>query len=281
MYRDLARQSPDDNSEPDGWWGFGWEVPDPLTVVDLITAGNFDAQTAALLWLLIEARASIIVAADPPGAGKTTTLTALSDFLPPATERIYLRGWNETFDWLGTADPAGSYILCNEISSHLPVYLWGRKVEQLFATVETGFGFGATMHADTSQEVVAILEGYPLYLPRRAVARLDLILTLAVEYHARRPRRRLDALTLLRRDGTGDDYDPEVLAHWDHAREAVAHLPGPPPPALTLRPVHIPASFTEEQSRRAAFLADLVAHGIRARADVRQALAAYQATGSE
>ena len=267
-----------DDGEPDGWWGFGWEVPDPLTVVDLIKAGNFDAQTAALLWLLIEARASIVVAADPPGAGKTTTLAALADFLPVGTGRIYLRGWNETFDWLGTADPARSYVLCNEISSHLPVYLWGRKVGQLFAAVEAGFGFGATMHADTPQEVVATLEGYPLSIPRRAIARLDLILTLAVEYHDRRPRRRLDALTLLRRDDTGDDYDPVVLAHWDHARDAVAHLPGPPPPALTLRTGHTAASFTEEQSRRAAFLADLAARGVRSRAEVRPALAAYRGT---
>lgn len=279
MYPPPDRQ-PRDADEPYGWWGFGWEVPDPLTVVDLIAAGNFDAPTAALLWLLIEARMSIVVAADPPGAGKTTTLTALADFLPSGTERIYLRGWNETFDWVGSADPVSSYILCNEISAHLPVYLWGRKVGQLFAAVEAGFGFGATMHADTPQEVVAILEGYPLYIPRRTVARLDLILTLVVEYTNRRPRRRLDALTLLRRDGTGDDFDPVVLAYWDSVRDAVVRPADPPPPGLTRSTGHTPDSFVEEQSRRAAFLTDLVARGVRSRVEVRRALAAYEASGS-
>lgn len=143
MWPDLDRQ-PRDDDEHYGWWGFGWEVPRPLSVIDLIAAGNFDARTAALLWLLIESRASIIVAADPSGAGKTTTLTALGDFLPPDTARIYLRGWNETFDFVDTADPARSYLLCNEISAHLPIYLWGRKVLQLFDARGRGFAFGAT-----------------------------------------------------------------------------------------------------------------------------------------
>jgi hypothetical protein len=172
-----------------------------------------------------------------------------------------------------------SYILCNEISSHLPLYLWGRKVGQLFAAAEASFGFGATMHADLPGEVVAILEGYPLYIPRRAVARLDLILTLAVDYTARRPRRRLDALTLLRRDGTGDDLDPVTLAYWDVARDAVVPYTGTPPPGLTRRTGKTPETFAEEQARRAAFLADLAARGIRARADVRRALAAYDSKG--
>jgi hypothetical protein len=61
----VPAQPPRDDAEPYGWWGFGWDVPDPLSMVDLVAAGNVDARAAALLWLLIEARASIVVAADP------------------------------------------------------------------------------------------------------------------------------------------------------------------------------------------------------------------------
>jgi hypothetical protein len=279
MWPDLDRRPPEE-PEPYGWWGYGWEVPEPLSVVDLLAAGNFDARVAALLWLMIGARASLVVAADPPGAGKTTTLTALADFLPAGTRRIYLRGWNETFDWLPGADPARSYLLCNEISAHLPVYLWGRGVARLFAAVAAGFGVGATMHADTPGEVVATLEDRPLGTPRRHVARLDLVLTLAVEYVARRPRRRLDALTLLRRDGAGDDLDPVTLARWDAAREGVVHLAGDPPPGLCRRAGLTPDAFAAEQERRAAFLADLLSRGVRARADVRRAVAAYAGDGT-
>jgi energy-coupling factor transporter ATP-binding protein EcfA2 len=262
--------------EPYGWWGYGWHEPAPLSVVELLARGTFDARVAATLWLLLEARASLVVAAGPPGAGKTTTLTALADFLPPDTARLYLRGWSETFAFLGEADPRRSFLLCNEISPHLPVYLWGRKVAQLFAAVAAGYGLGATLHADSLDEVVATLESPPLGVPRRAIARLDLVLTLAVDYAARRPRRHLDALHLLRRDGAGDDLDPVALAHWDPARDAIVHRDDPPPDGLLRRTGLTADAFARERARRAAFLADLAARGVRAVADARRALAGYR-----
>ncbi len=273
MWGDLDRRVP---AEPYGWWGYGWNPPDPLSVVELLAAGNFDAPVAATLWLLLERHASIIVAAGPPGAGKTTTLTALADFLPPDTNRLYLRGWNETFAFLGEADPRRSYLLCNEISAHLPVYLWGRQVARLFAAVAEGYGLGVTMHADSPEEVVGALEGYPLRVPRRAIARVDLILTLAVDYLDRRPRRRLDTLSLFRRDGAGDRLDPVPLAWWDAGQGTIVHAAGPPPVGLLRRAGLSADAFIAERERRAAFLAGLAARGVRAVDDVRAALAAYQ-----
>ncbi|MDP9375899.1 MAG: type II secretion system protein E [Chloroflexota bacterium] len=275
MSGDLDRRP---TAEPYGWWGNAWHAPDPLSVVQLIERGNFDARVAALLWLLIERRASIIVAADPPGAGKTTTLTALADFLPPDVGRLYLRGWNETFAFLGEADPRRTYLLCNEISPHLPVYLWGRKVPQLFAAIAEGYGLGATMHADTLDEVVATLAGYPLHVPRRQIAHLDLVLTLAVDYHDRRPRRRLEALYLLDRDGAGTALNPLTLAHWDAARGIIRHRDGPPPPALLRRSDLGAAAFAAERDRRADFLTGLVARGVREAGEVRAVLATFPAT---
>ncbi len=275
MSGDLDRRPP---AEPYGWWGNAWHAPDPLSVVQLIERGNFDARVAALLWLLIERRASIIVAADPPGAGKTTTLTALADFLPPDVGRLYLRGWNETFAFLGEVDPRRTYLLCNEISPHLPVYLWGRKVPQLFAAVAEGYGLGATMHADTLDEVVATLADYPLHVPRRQIAHLDLVLTLAVDYHDRRPRRRLEALYLLDRNGAGTALNPLTLARWDAARGIIHHHADPPPPALLRRTGLGIAAFAAERDRRADFLTGLVARGVREAGEVRAVLATFPAT---
>ncbi len=271
MFPTIAYAEP----EPYDWWGFGRQVSRPLSIVELLDAGSFDARTAATLWLLIEARASIIVAAGPSAAGKTTTLSALADFLPPAVERRYLRGGNETFGWRATADPARTYLLCNEISPHLPVYLWGIQVGQLFTAAEAGFGFGATMHADTAEEVLAILTGRPLVIAQRALARLDLVLTLAVDYRDRRPRRRLDALTFLQRDGADGGLVPLILAHWDLASDTVVHHADPFPSPFASRVGLTPDFFAPERDRRAAFLAALRERGIGTRADVRRALAAY------
>jgi hypothetical protein len=274
---DSQGRHPASPTEPYGWWGYGWHAPEPRSIVALIEGGTLDARAAATVWLMLEARASVVVAAQAPGAGKTTMLTALLDFLPPGVRRLYLRGWSETFAFLGEADPARSYLLCNEISAHLPVYLWGRKVGQLFAAVEEGYGLGTTMHADSLAELAATLEGYPLYVPRRAVARLDLLLTLDVDYdpHERRAHRHLAALQLLRRTGEGDDFDLVMLARWDPARGGIVHRDGEPPPGLLRHTGLGPDEFANERERRAAFLGDLAARGVRPVAEVRQELAAY------
>src|SRR5262245_8065062 len=96
-----------------GWWGGHWQPPEPLSVVQLMRAGSLDARLLALAWLLLEAHASVLVAAEPPEAGKTTTLTALLEFLPREVTRVYTRGFEETFSFVGQTDPATTWILCN------------------------------------------------------------------------------------------------------------------------------------------------------------------------
>jgi hypothetical protein len=90
-----------------GWWGYHWAAPQPLSITRIIAAGSLDAELAALLWLLIEGRVPVVVAAEAPLAGKTTTLTALMDFLPPGVQKLFLRGWTEDFSWLPDADSLG------------------------------------------------------------------------------------------------------------------------------------------------------------------------------
>jgi hypothetical protein len=149
-------------------------------------------------------------------------------------------------------------------------------VQQLFAALETGYPFGATMHADTLDEVVAILAGYPLYVPLPAIARIDLVMTLAVDYVDRRPRRRLERLTLLRRGGAGDFPDLFDLARWDGARGAVVGFTGSPPPALLGRVGLDEEAFAVEWARRTAFLAALTVQERRDRADVRRQIDAIK-----
>ena len=59
------------------------------------------------LWLLLEARVPIVVAAEAQHVGKTTLLAALLDFLPPDARSVELAGEDETFDWLPQASELG------------------------------------------------------------------------------------------------------------------------------------------------------------------------------
>ena len=100
-------------------------------MAQIIAVHSVDAQTAALTWLLLEHGASLTVAGptDPqPGIGKTTTLNALLQFVPEDTALAYMSGMYENFAFtqLPDIEPAHTYALCNEVSDHLPIYMWGR-----------------------------------------------------------------------------------------------------------------------------------------------------------
>src|SRR5918997_6945689 len=104
----MRSESPvDEFFEHRGWWGYHWAPPQPLSITEIIASGSLDAELTALLWLLIEGKVPIVVAAEAPLAGKSTTLTALMDFLPPDVRKIFLRGWAETFEWLPDAEALG------------------------------------------------------------------------------------------------------------------------------------------------------------------------------
>ncbi len=164
--------------EPYGWWGLERATPHPLTLPRLISTGMLGAGEAALLTLAIEMRRSIIVAAEEDGAGKTTLLTALLAFMDPQTRPIYIRGIYERFAYIDALDPENRYVLCNEISAHLPTYLWGRGVRYLFEGLARGFPLATTMHAGSASDVLATLQRYPLEVLPADVAGLDLVVML-------------------------------------------------------------------------------------------------------
>jgi hypothetical protein len=145
--------------------------------MQIIEAGSTDTDTMALLWAMLQRRASILVAAEPPMAGKTTTLTALLDLLPADTKHVYLRGHYETFDFASApeADPGKTYVLANEMSDHLAIYLWGSRIYKTFELLGKGYAIGSTMHAETVEDVIAILDSSPLNVPAEWIAQLTLV----------------------------------------------------------------------------------------------------------
>ena len=167
--------------EPFFWWGPGWESPAPRSIRDLLSDGTVDVGTAAQLWAALSRRRSVVVVASPSGAGKSTLLAALLEFLPAGTRRLYLRGCYETFSFLAIPEvnPDRSALLINEISPHLPVYLWGPAVSQALAAGRRGFTLLATAHAESVPDFVGKLTGSPLRIPATEVAAFEFVVVLA------------------------------------------------------------------------------------------------------
>jgi hypothetical protein len=166
--------------EPFAWWGPGWQVPEPRDIAELLRDETIDSWTAANLWAALARRRSLVVVAGESEVGKTTLLSALLDFLPPNTRRVYPRGCFESFAFLSdpAVDPSQTALLINEISPHLPVYLWGPAVGRVLEAAQRGFALLATAHADSVHEFVGALTGSPLRIPVAQAAAFEFVVVM-------------------------------------------------------------------------------------------------------
>src|SRR3989304_1724819 len=141
------------------WGGWGFDRGPRLSILEIVKTGTLDLKLAGLLWLLMEHRASVLVAAGPSFAGKTTTLNVLLDFLPPNVKQVDLRGYGEDFKFLESATPADTYLVAEEFSDYMD-YVWGDTALRAFALVTNGYGLGGTIHARTAKEALLVLHEY-------------------------------------------------------------------------------------------------------------------------
>ncbi|HEY7065574.1 MAG TPA: type II secretion system protein E [Chloroflexota bacterium] len=259
---------------PPAWWGWPWRLPRPMTVAELIAAGSMDATVAALLWVALERRASIIVAAGPNGAGKTVTLTALLDFLPPDVRCLHLQGMAEDFTFTAAAAPEHTYLLANEISDHLPIYLWGRGARRLFELLPDGYALGATLHAESVEETLDFLAAQPLSIPAALLAEVPLVLTLAVVRRRGEWLRRVAGVHLLHeRD---DRVRAGALIAWDGSADQHRSLLRERGAALAERLAMVPSVLSDLCAERSEWLATRLAGGDTDPTRFRAALAAYR-----
>lgn len=257
--------SPRDYDMPVGWWGWNWEPPVPMSVSELLEAGNFDARTAAIAWMVLESHGSLLIAAEQPHSGKTTTLTAFLDFLPSGTRRVFIRGWSETFDYLEQTRPERTILLANELSSHLPVYLWGPKAVRVFRSLRDGYALGSTLHADSAEEAVEQLTE-ELGVARADLAAVDLLAVMRV-YGTSRGGLARRLVSLHRTAGL------VPLVEWDRGTDTHRHDESAELELLCSRVRRPLDDIRADLAERTAFLEDLVARGIDAIPAVRAAIA--------
>jgi hypothetical protein len=200
----------------------------PLSVAQLIALGSLDAQTAALLWLLVERHQSLIVSGptDPtPGIGKTTTLNALLGFLPPGTTLVYTTGMYEDFAFRDEVTPDTTCVLANEVSDHLRIYMWGGVARELLNLPGEGYAIATSCHADTIKDVLSMLRR-DLRIPAETVRRLGIIINIGIVGRVWPPRRRFLTVNFLAPqppDGAPNEIRLIPLAEWQASTDTFTH----------------------------------------------------------
>ena len=104
-----------------------------LSLIDLLNAGTIDLDLGGYLAAAMRSGASLLVGANPGGAGKTTVMAALLNWLPNHTRIIPV----ETRSVLQAAlseqplDPSGRCFVAHEIGSgSYYAYVWGEDARE-------------------------------------------------------------------------------------------------------------------------------------------------------
>ncbi len=203
-----------------------------LSVVDLIEAGTLTRELAAYCLAAIGAGASFLVGAVPGGAGKTTVMGALLNFVPVDVTLAPADGMDavrRTHD----ADGRRCYI-CHEIGrGNYYAYLWGDELRAYFDLPEAGHMLATNLHADTYEQARDQICG-DNDIPETALRRMNLMFFLEVHRGITGVRRRIAAVwesdgqsehrQIADRDRTPGDSQLVSTEALARAREAIDEL---------------------------------------------------------
>ncbi|WP_136687018.1 type II/IV secretion system ATPase subunit [Halorhabdus amylolytica] len=165
----------------------------PFTPIDLINWNTFSLDEMAFLWLCIENNKSMIFAGGT-ASGKTTSLNAVSLFIPSNTKIVSIEDTREVElpqrNWVASVtrpsfgeDEVGDideFDLLEAALRQRPDYIVmgevrGEEGRDLFQVMSTGHTGYSTFHADTVGEVIKRFTTDPINVSKTLFTALDLV----------------------------------------------------------------------------------------------------------
>ncbi len=215
---------------------------EPITPTDLIEWHTFSPLGIAFIWLAIENAKSCIFAGGT-ASGKTTTLNALSLFIPPLAKIVTLEDTRELKlphpNWIPSItrdsfsqDGRGGidmYELLRAALRQRPEYILvgevrGKEALTLFQAMSTGHVTYATMHADSVASAVHRLENPPIDVPRNMLSALSLV---SIQVQARvggqRIRRNKQLIEILDIDPRTNELITNEVFRWHPATDEIRY----------------------------------------------------------
>ncbi|MDD1716024.1 MAG: type II/IV secretion system ATPase subunit [Methanolinea sp.] len=187
---------------------------DPFSPVELMTYQTFNADQLVYFWLAIENNKSLIFIGGT-ASGKTTSLNAVSLFIPPMAKVVSIEDTREITlyheNWIASvtreAVAEGSstismFDLLRAAMRQRPEYILvgevrGVEAQTLFQAMNTGHTTFSTMHAGSVDAAIHRLENEPLNVPRNMITALNIVSIQAQVYRGiERVRRSLEIVEI-------------------------------------------------------------------------------------
>ncbi len=212
----------------------------PFTPVDLIMLKTATPALMAYLWMATELGKNIIIIGGT-GVGKTTTLNAISLFVPPSSKVVSIEDTREINiphkNWIPsvtrggvgegrftTGKSAGEIDMFDLLVASLrqrPDYLIvgevrGREAFNLFQAMSMGQTTLTTMHSESIDNMVSRLENKPLNIPRTMLGAIDVVvLQSQVKLEDRLERRITEVSEMVRTDSESNEITFNKVFSWD------------------------------------------------------------------
>lgn len=176
----------------------------PLSILQVIDSNACDYNVAAYLWLCIEYGMSLFVSGET-ASGKTTTLNAITTFIPPENKIVTIedtpeltvphRNWTrEVALAKGTGEGTGEggvtmfdllkAALRQRPNQILVGEIRGTEGSVAFGAMQTGHPVMSTFHASSVEKLIQRLCGDPINIPKTYVDNLNLVI---IQSAVRRP----------------------------------------------------------------------------------------------
>ena len=165
---------------------------EPFTPIDLMNFGAMNSDILAYFWLLISNKMNFMVIGET-ASGKTTTLNALTMFIPPEAKVVSIEDTREIQlsheNWIAEVTRLGiegsgeisMYDLLKTALRQRPDYIIvgeirGIEAQTLFQAMSTGHSSYSTLHAGDMTQLIHRLENEPLNVPRIMIQFLDAVI---------------------------------------------------------------------------------------------------------
>jgi archaeal flagellar protein FlaI len=173
---------------------------EPFSPVELMENGTFYADALVYFWLAIENNKSLLFIGGT-ASGKTTSLNAVSLFIPPVAKVVSIEDTREITlyhdNWIASVtrqalseggNAINMFDLLKAAMRQRPEFILvgevrGVEAQTLFQAMNTGHTTFSTMHAGSVDAAIHRLESEPLNVPRNMVQALNIISVQALVYH--------------------------------------------------------------------------------------------------